>query len=177
MAAADRRRFVGGAPTIPVRGGTDPVRRFFRLYFCLWPLRQTRCVRPGDGSRAFDLRNDRFEVGRADRRRVRAGRRFHLLVYTASPSRRQSVFITDLHGEAFRPPRKTLRFSANKIGTGENPIPIRIIAEARSRSRAMRVCLQPLIVCRIRLRRGCNLRRDYSRRCFFRFSAGRCSHR
>lgn len=79
---------------------------------------------PRDGSRAFDLRNDRFEVGRADRRRVRAGRRFHLLVYTASPSRRQSVFITDLHGEAFRPPRKTLRFSANKIGTGENPIPI-----------------------------------------------------
>ncbi len=38
MAAADRRRFVGGAPTIPVRGIRAPVSRVFKLYFCFWPL-------------------------------------------------------------------------------------------------------------------------------------------
>lgn len=86
-------------------------------------------------------------------------------------------FITVCTGKLFVPLGKRYGFLQIKSEPGKTRFRSRMIAEARSRSRAMRVCLQPLIVCRIRFRRGCNLRRDYSRRCFFRFSAGRCSHR
>ncbi len=98
---------------------------------------KSRRVCPGDGSRFSTRETIVSEVGRADRRRVRAGRRFHLLVYTASPSRRQSVFITDLHGGRF------FRSLGKRYGLqnkrNREPIPIRMDRRSPVEERVMRV--------------------------------------